>query len=162
GHTPYREMRLFHNDPAIRFRGVIHENIWPGINAYRVARGGRIGRSRLILDHEGYEGDQGHKHTRNLPLLCRALREDPTRVFGLCHLASICLALGKEGLAERAWRIALALVEDKRGSGFLPEDSLPYVSLIQRGLTAGTDVEPLLTQAERRFPRNLQLLWLRG
>ena len=162
GFTPYRELRLFRNDPLIRFRGVIHETIWPGVNAYRAARGGRIGRSGLVLDHEGYEGDQQHKHSRNLPLLTRALREDPTRVFIWCHLANICLATGREALAERAWRIALKLVKHKRGLGLLPEDSLPYISLAQRRLGEGKDVERLLTEAQRRFPRNLQLAWLQG
>jgi tetratricopeptide (TPR) repeat protein len=97
-----------------------------------------------------------------LPLLCRALREDPTRVFVLCHLATICLAIGREALAERAWRIALELVRSKRGRRLLPEDSLPYISLIQRGLAAGDDTGDLVAEARRRFPGNLQLVWLEG
>ena len=76
GLTPYWEMRLFRNDPAIRFRGVMHENIWPGIEAYRARRGGHVGKSPLVIDHRGYEGDQQPKHWRNPPLLARALRED--------------------------------------------------------------------------------------
>jgi tetratricopeptide (TPR) repeat protein len=162
GLTPYWEMRLFRNDPAIRFRGVMHENIWPGIEAYRARRGGHVGKSPLVIDHRGYEGDQQPKHWRNLPLLARALREDPRRVFVLCHLANVCLAIGKERLAERAWDIALELVRDKRGRGLVPEDCLPYVSLIQRELAAGGDALALLTEAQARFPRNLQLRWLQG
>jgi glycosyltransferase involved in cell wall biosynthesis len=162
GHTPYREMRIFRNHPTIRFRGIIHETIWPGITACRAARGGRIGRSDMVLEHHGYEGDQAHKHARNLPLLCRALREDPTRVFVLCHLATICLAIGREALAERAWGIALELVRSKRGRRLLPEDCLPYISLIQRRLAAGDDTGDLVAEARRRFPRNLQLVWLEG
>src|SRR5262249_2509008 len=77
GFTPYWEMRLFRNDPLIRFRGIIHENIWPGIETYRAKRGGKIGWSDLVLDHEGYERDQDKKHRRNLPLLRKALRKDP-------------------------------------------------------------------------------------
>src|SRR4030095_2686093 len=103
GLTPYLEMRLFRNDPAIRFRGVMHENIWPGIEAYRARRGGHAGKSALVIAHGGYEGDQQPKHWRNLPLLARALREDPRRVFVLCHLANVCAAIGKERLAEGRW-----------------------------------------------------------
>ncbi len=91
-------MRLFRNHPSIRFRGVIHENIWPGIDAYRAARGGRIGRSGLIFDHEGDEGDQTAKHRRNLPLLKKRLRADPIGVYSWCHLASIYAALGQDRL----------------------------------------------------------------
>jgi glycosyltransferase involved in cell wall biosynthesis len=162
GHTPYREMRIFRNHPTIRFRGIIHETIWPGITAYRATCGGRIGRSSVVLEHHGYEGDQALKHARNLPLLSRALREDPTRVFVLCHLATICLAIGREALAERAWRIALDLVRSKRARRLLPEDCLPYISLIQRRLAAGDDTGDLVAEARRRFPRNLQLVWLEG
>jgi len=160
--TPYWEMRLFRNHPAVRFRGVIHENIWPALTAYRVRHGGRVGRTRLAIDHRGYEENQQHKHWRNLPLLCRALREDPGRVFVLCHLASICVGIGKEALAERAWQIALEIVRAKRGRGLVPEDCLPYVSLIARQLAAEADPDALLTEAEAQFPRNLQLRWLRG
>jgi glycosyltransferase involved in cell wall biosynthesis len=160
--TPYLEMRLFRNDPLIRFRGVMHETIWPGIAAYRARRGGQVGDSGLVLDHSGYEGDQTPKHWRNLPLLSRALRDDPSRVFVLCHLASACVGIGREALAERAWRIALEIVRAKRGRGLIVDDVLPYISLIERELAAGGDPEILLSEAERQFPRNLQLRWLRG
>lgn len=160
GFTPYWELRLFRNDPRIRFRGIIHENIWPGINDYRKTKGGKIGRSGLVFDHEGYEGEQGHKHLRNLPLLRRALRKEPDRVFSWCHLATIYLALGKERLAEKAWKAGLEVV--KKTPRFRAEDSLPYIGLIQWRAGKARDVEPLLQEALQRFPHNLQLHWLRG
>ena len=160
GFTPYWELRLFRNDPLIRFRGIIHENIWPGIDAYRQARGGRIGRSDLAFDHEGYEGDQAHKHERNLPLLRRALRQDPNRVFAWCHLATIYLALNDERRAETAWKRALAI--SRRRHWPLLEDSLPYIGLIQWRSAKGDDVDRLLTEAMARFRDNLQLVWLCG
>jgi len=160
GFTPYRELRLFRNDPLIRFRGIIHENIWPGIHDYRKSKGGKIGRSGLVFDHEGYEGDQGHKYLRNLPLLRKALRKEPDRVFSWCHLATIYLAIGKERLAEKAWKAGLDVV--KKTSGFRAEDSLPYIGLIQWRFGKGRDVDPLMQEALQRFPHNLQLHWLRG
>jgi glycosyltransferase involved in cell wall biosynthesis len=160
GFTPYWELRLFRNDPRIRFRGIIHENIWPGIHDYRKTKGGRIGRSGLVFDHEGYEGDQGHKHLRNLPLLRKALRKEPDRVFSWCHLATIYLALGKDRSAEKAWKAGLDVV--KKTGGFRAEDSLPYMGLIQWRFERGRAIEPLLQEALRRFPHNLQLHWLRG
>jgi hypothetical protein len=160
GFTPYWEMRLFRNDPRIRFRRIIHENIWPGIDAYRSAEGGQIGRSELVFDHDGYEGDQSAKHRRNLPLLRRALRKDPTGVYSWCHLANIYVALGKGGLAEKAWAAALAVV---RGKAHPPgQDSLPYIGLIEWSLHHGRPVEPLLAEALHHFPSNLYLQWLQG
>lgn len=160
GFTPYWEMRLFRNDPGIRFRGVVHENIWPAIHEYRAARGGKIGRSGLVLHHEGYEGDQRAKHRRNLPLLHEALRQDPERVFCWCHLANTYLALGKERRAEKAWEVALAVVRKK--SKRLPEDVLPYIGLIQLVSGKGRDVSALLNEAMDRFPQNHQLRWVQG
>ena len=161
GFTPYWEMRLFRNDPRIRFRGIIHENIWPGIDAYRAARGGRIGRSELVLDHEGYERDQEVKHRRNLPLLRKALKEDPGKVFSWCHLATIYASLGKDRRAEKAWKAGLAVVR-KRPRSRSGEDTLPYLGLIQWRLARGRDTGRLLAEALERFPRNHQLHWLRG
>jgi tetratricopeptide (TPR) repeat protein len=160
GFTAYPEMRLFRNDPRIRFRGVIHEDIWPGIQAYRAACGGRVGRSGLVLDHVGYDGDQRPKHLRNLPLLQKAVREDPSRVFHWCHLASAHLALGETESAEEAWKTALEVVRKKRPVQVA--DSLPYIGLVQWWGGRGLEVEQLVTEGVARFPKNLQLRWLQG
>lgn len=159
-HTGYWELRLFLNDPLIRFRGVIHETIWPGLHAYRASRGGSVARSELVLDHVGYEGDQHAKHRRNLPLLLQALRADPTQVYHWCHLADIYAALGKDDQAERAWRRALRVT--RRRPRPQPEDSLAYVGLLQWRLRRGRDVAALLAEARGRFPGHLQLAWLQG
>ena len=161
GFTAYPELRLFVNHPLIRFHGRIHENIWPGINRYLHAIGGNIGSSDVILDHVGYEGDQQHKHQRNLPLLREALKADPSRVFSWCHLASIYLALGRRRLAKKAWTRALALVRKKRG-WLLAEDALPFIGLIQLGMHEGRGIRGLLEEALAAFPDNLHLLWLQG
>ena len=69
GFTLYREYRLFLNDPAIRFQGIIHEKMTPGINRLAKERGLRIVDVDLRLEHVGYDGPQEHKHRRNLPML---------------------------------------------------------------------------------------------
>jgi glycosyltransferase involved in cell wall biosynthesis len=157
-HTAYWEMRLFRNDPEIRFRGIIHENIWPGINVYRERRGGRIGRTRLVLEHDGYEGDQRRKHLRNQPLLERSLADDPSRVYSWCHLAGVREALGDAEGAEQAWTQALRVVRGKQSSQ--PEDVLPFLHLIERGLEDGDDVADLLGEALKRFSSSLHLALL--
>ena len=161
GFTPYWEMRLFRNDPLIRFRGIIHENIWPGIQAYRARHGGKLGRSDLVLDHDGYERDQDVKHRRNLPLLRKSLRRDPSKVFSWCHLAGIYTALGKPRLAKQAWKSGLAASRKRPRSG-IGEDSLPYIGLIRSRLGTWRRVERLLAEALERFPQNHELQWLQG
>ena len=158
GFTPYRVLRLFRNDPGIRFRGIIHETPWPAILERHSESD--VGLSQLILDHAGYEGDQRDKHARNLPLLHKALREDSTRVFSWCHLADIYLALGKERFAERAWRRALAIVRSKTRPS--QDDSLPYAGLIPWIVANGGNADELMVEALDRFGSNAQLWWIRG
>jgi hypothetical protein len=160
GFAAYPELRLFRNHPSIRFRGVMHERIWPDVKAYCARVGATVGVSHLVLDHEGYEGDQQHKHARNLPLLRKALREYPTRVFSWCHLASTHLALGRPRSAERAWKTALGIV--RRKHQLQPDDSLPYVGLVQWTSASGGRAISLLDEALERFPRHAQLKWLQG
>jgi tetratricopeptide (TPR) repeat protein len=138
----------------------MHERIWPDVKAYCARVGATVGVSHLVLDHEGYEGDQQHKHARNLPLLRKALREDPTRVFSWCHLASTHLALGRPRSAERAWKTALGIV--RRKHQLQPDDSLPYVGLVQWTSASGGRAISLLDEALERFPRHAQLKWLQG
>ena len=160
GFTPYREMRLFRNDPLVRFQGVIHENIWPGLRKRREARGGEIGESPLVLDHLGYEGDQGHKHERNLPLLLESLERDPERVFNWCHLARVYTELDEMALAEKAWLAGIDVARRKQDIRLA--DSFPYLGLIEHRMSAGMNVRALLDEAAAKFPGNMQLLWFEG
>jgi tetratricopeptide (TPR) repeat protein len=158
GYTPYRMLRLFRNDPAFRFTGIIHENIWQSILKHHAETD--AGTSRLTIDHLGYEGDQSHKNKRNLPLLHRALREDPTAVFVWSHLGGIYLDLGKPLFAERAWRSALAVARTRAEP--LQCDCIPYVNLIPLLADRGGEVDELMREALERFPANAQLWWLHG
>lgn len=160
GFTPYLELRLFRNNPLVRFQGVIHENIWPGLRKCRETRGGNIGESGLVLDHLGYEGDQSNKHERNLPLLLQSLECDPERVFNWCHLAGVYTGLGEVALAEKAWLAGVDVVRRKQPIRLA--DSFPYLGLIEHRMRAGEDVRGLLDEAADGFPGNMQLLWLEG
>ena len=160
GYTGYREMRLFRNDPRVRFEGAIHENIWPGIIWYLEEAGGEIGASELVLDHVGYDGAQDHKHHRNLPLLLEALEREPDRVYCWCHLGLVYLGLGDRTRAREAWRSALAALQ--RNGAPQAAGSLAYVELIQLELMEGGEVEELLGAALVMFPDHAHLIWLRG
>jgi len=160
GHTAYWVLRLFRNDPSVRFRGIIHENIWPALNEYSARTAGRIGRSALVLDHEGYEGDREAKNKRNLPLLVRSLRQDPGHVYSWCHLATIHMDMKAPEPARQAWLTALDLVRSREAQA--PEDILPYLGLIRNGADLGCDTDSLLAEALSRFPSSIQLQWLRA
>ena len=101
GSTPYYEYRLWRNDPRIRFRGVMHERVVDTIHVIAARDGLQVEDwPELELDHVGYEGDQLHKHVRNLPLLEQQLRLEPDNVFNWRHLYRVLSALGREAEAE--------------------------------------------------------------
>jgi glycosyltransferase involved in cell wall biosynthesis len=159
GYTAASKIRIFKNDPRIRFSGVIHEDAARRIYALSAAGAGKIGRTKLIIDHEGYEGDQTAKHTRNLPLLLKAVRRDRPRPINWFHLSQAALALGKTRLADRAAQKGLALV--RRTPWMLPESVLGYIGFIERELRHGRDTEVIFEEALRRCPGDPFLHWMR-
>jgi hypothetical protein len=110
GHTAYRELRLFMHDPRITFTGRMHEQIIPAVRAVCASDGKTIGTSTVTLHHVGYEGDLAHKHHRNLPLLERAVQEQPDRLYCWCHLGETLAGLGRPDAAEQALRRGIAIV----------------------------------------------------
>jgi tetratricopeptide (TPR) repeat protein len=160
--TPYAELRLFRNDPRIRFRGAIHERIHEGVEAVARADGKIIGDCDLTLRHLGYEDDQSHKNPRNIPLLRARLARDPGHLFSWWHLGQ-CLALaGDEDGAIDAWSngvaVARALPEDARHLS----DALSEASLIRLKVKRGVDVAAELREALALYPDHLSLQWIRA
>ncbi|MBL8579973.1 MAG: glycosyltransferase [Mesorhizobium sp.] len=93
--TPFREHRLFRNSPRIRFRGTMHETVMPDLALLIKETGGRVVDTRAEIQHLGYEGEQSHKHARNLPLLRAALKREPGRLYYWHHLVSTLEAIGE-------------------------------------------------------------------
>jgi tetratricopeptide (TPR) repeat protein len=156
--TPYREYRLWRNDPRIRFEGIIHERVVPSIHQVADQDGRSIGNSELMLVHLGYEGDQEQKHRRNLPLLVRQLQVEPTNLFARHHLARVLEALGEVGQSEQ---VLLEAVELARTQDPIdPLACLSYADLVRLGDQRGADTRALLEEAVLAFPDNCVLLWL--
>ena len=157
GVTRYHEHRLFRRDPRIRFRHLIHETIVPDIMA-RVDAGMRIGVSPLAIDHYGYDGDQSHKFTRNIPLLRERLAREPSHVYSWTHLGEMLAGAGDAAAARAAWQQAIALVRTQATRSAI--DAMPYGALL---LHDGDRASPdLLREARARFPHDLLLQWLDG
>ena len=104
--TPYWELRLFRNDPALRFEGVIHENIWPALLRLVETQVFDVPRLPLTIDHIGYEANQERKNARNLPLLQQAVQSDPDHVYCWAELGRIHYERGDlRGLGTRFGRV---------------------------------------------------------
>jgi tetratricopeptide (TPR) repeat protein len=160
GWTAYSELRVFRNDPRIRFRGVIHERIRPALEAVARTDGLVVGDCNLRLHHLGYEADQRPKNPRNIPLLREYLARDPDRLYCWWHLGECLRLSGDEAGAIAAWTNGitrlLALEPERRQIG----DSLLYLSLIKTKHNRGEPIDDLAAHALALFPDHLAFQWI--
>lgn len=159
--SAYLEYRIWRNDPAIRFEGIIHETVVPAIVrlAEREHRPVRI--ADLVLRHVGYEGDQRHKHLRNLPLLRREMRRNPTNLFVRHHLFRVLHGLGEHEEADSVLLDALSLVEEAAAGGPFDASGVLILSdAIRLREAQGQDAGGLLALALERYPDNCAFLVL--
>jgi tetratricopeptide (TPR) repeat protein len=160
GWTAYSELRLFRNDTRIRFHGVIHERIHPGVEAVARADKLDVGACDVELHHFGYEADQRPKNSRNIPLLREYLSRDPDRLYCWWHLGQCLHLAGEEAAAIEAWTSGitrlLALEPQQRQLG----DSTLYLSLLKLKHERGEEMDRLAAEAANLFPDNLAIQWI--
>jgi len=162
GYTRYREWRLFRNDPRIRFEGNIHETIVPAIREISIQEGLPIVQTTVEINHLGYDGDQAHKHARNLALLQSAVHSNPDRVYYWYHLAETLTAIGRADEATAAAAEGLAAAErndtdDQRAATSLIFQLLARTQIEQNGNPLG-----MIDHALARVPEDYALWFLRG
>ena len=160
GMTPYREYRLWRNDPRIRFEGFMHEKVVPSIHAVAEADDRPIGKCDLLLRHIGYDGDQTRKHRRNLDLLRRQMELEPDNLFNLHHLARVLTGIGAPAAAEEALELAVELA---RAKPFVDSAGvLAFGELVAIRHARGEDVTLLLEEGLASYPENWSLVWQQG
>lgn len=161
-YTRYREPRIFRNTPRIRFEGKIHETVVPCLRRMEAEEGLPIVASSIGIDHLGYEGDQSHKHARNLPLLKQSIQTTPERIFYWHHLAETLAALGEtQGALETALeglRIAESLPQPLQQA----DASLIRQLIARLYLENGLDPLDLIDDGLRRVPEDYGLLFLKA
>jgi tetratricopeptide (TPR) repeat protein len=164
GYSAYHEMRLFRADPRIRFEGRIHERVVPSIERVCRADGLLVGETDAAIQHLGYEDDQSRKHARNLPLLTRAVEDDPERVYLWWHLGETLSGVGRKRDAIEALRRAI----DIGGKAATPrapiEGSLAAQSLARLYLDASeaASAAEVIEQGLNMRPGDPALLLLKG
>jgi tetratricopeptide (TPR) repeat protein len=78
-------LRLFKNHPAIKYEGVVHEQVYNAI----IQLGGKVIPVPLVIDHSGYENPEIHKikAQRNVSLLRNYLAQYPDDITSILHYA---------------------------------------------------------------------------
>ena len=160
--TPYREYRLFRNDQRLRFKGSMHETMLPDLDALIASDGVRVVESPAGIVHLGYEGDQTHKHRRNLPLLRAALAENPDRLYYWNHLAETLSGLGETEEALRVSAQGLELAQgrsDRQSRRTASTLAFSNARLLDK---AGHDALPVIALGLEWYPANRALLFLKA
>ncbi|MCP3688042.1 MAG: glycosyltransferase [Gammaproteobacteria bacterium] len=87
-------LRLFRNQPDIRWQGRVHEQIRKPI----LDAGGEVRNAGLTINHLGYQTAQlrQQKAHRNLTLLLKQLAENPDSSFTLYNIGQCYLVLGQK------------------------------------------------------------------
>jgi len=109
-----RLLRLFRNDPAIRFRHAIHEDPSEGVQAHLRVTGRRLVHLEGPVDHLGYVRARARakdKKARDVALLVRCLDEDPHDLYSHLKLLEQARFWGDRDLWVAAASRARAAVE---------------------------------------------------
>jgi tetratricopeptide (TPR) repeat protein len=161
--TPFREYRLFRNDPRIRFKGSMHETMLPDLEALQKTIGARIDDSPAEIIHFGYEAGSEWKHERNLPLLRAAISANPDRLYYWYHLAETLEALGQ---VDAALSVGAEGLVRARAAG--PVSGGNAIAAMIAGTHAvllhrkGLDALPTIEEGLAHYPRNPSLRMLQA
>ena len=156
GFTRYGEPRLFLNRSDMRFRGRIHESVMPDIDRVCLEHGFTVIMTKAKIDHLGYDGNQDHKHARNLPLLESAVEGGQTRVYYYYHLAETLAALGRFVDATRIGHEGLDVARRNNSEKNRADASLIY-QMLARIDPPGEATLALIEEGMTRFPADYAL-----
>jgi tetratricopeptide (TPR) repeat protein len=160
-------VRLFRNNPAVRYCFPVHEQVVPALNVWAAPLGLKVKPSLLVIDHAGYEPHEREaKRPRNRRLLEKAVADHPTEPYLRFQLGaeSVVVFEGEvlpvEGL--RAARAHLAQAwHQTRGTD---QAQLPWLPVLA-GLLASAETvcgQPyealeIIGEAGRSFPEHPNL-----
>jgi len=162
GYTAYWEHRLFRRLPGIRFEGRIHESHLKTLMAHARRQGLAIGKSDVHIDHYGYDGDQSHKHPRNLPLLLDSIASNPGRPYYWYHLAETYAALGRLDEALDTGEKGLAAASRCRDEKDAADVNLVAQLVARLLIERGGDPSAIIADALGRFPDDHAMTFLKA
>lgn len=136
-----RLLRMFRNDPAIRFRYPIHEEVHTAVSTYLAATGKKLFALNGAVEHLGYVRDRAaakDKRTRDRRILRRCIEADPLDLYSHFKVLE----------QDRFWGDARAWGEDARAAAEALDRSSPE---LLREAPFGGELVALVVQG--LFPR---------
>ena len=124
----------------------------PSVQAYANANGLQIGRVNVDLNHFGYDGDQSHKHPRNLPLLLASIAENPNRPYFWYHITETYAAMGDVETALEVGERGLVVLGESFGEKELADVNLLAQAVARLRIDANHDPSDLIEAALDRMP----------
>jgi glycosyltransferase involved in cell wall biosynthesis/Flp pilus assembly protein TadD len=148
-------VRLFRNDPKVRWRYRVHEQILPAVRA----TGARVRFADVVVCHTGYQDPavRRRKLDRDLRLLGKEHAEQPEDPFTLFNLGQVMQELGRHAEALPYLRRSL----ERSG----PRDSIvrklhALIVGCHRALRQGQEAEAACAEGLRVCPGDTELLFL--
>lgn len=121
-----------------------------------------IGACGAKINHLGFDGEQGHKHLRNLPLLEEAVRVSPDRVYLWYHLAVTLQGMGRVDDAVAAARIGLEAARRNPSQRSRADSAAIYQLLADHDFDRGQDPKAILAEGLALEPGNHALRFLQA
>jgi glycosyltransferase involved in cell wall biosynthesis len=157
GATVVDHVRLFRNDPRIRWRYRVHEQILPGVRAI----GGEVRWSDVVVHHMGYvdAAVRRRKLDRDVRLLTLEDQEHPDDPFVLFNLGSVLSEATRPAEALPLLRRSLARSH--------PTDSIVrklYALIVacHRQLGQGDEALAACREGRSHYPDDAELLFVEG
>jgi tetratricopeptide (TPR) repeat protein len=157
GDTVVDHVRLFRNDPRIRWRYRIHEQILGSVKA----AGGEVAFSDVTVTHTGYADPavRARKLQRDLRLLEIEYAEQPRDPFTLFNLGMTCLELRQ---AERAYSLLEESLNRSHPSDSIVRKLFVLMANCRMIQDRPSDALRLCLRGQFVCPDDAELLYLEG
>ena len=155
--TVVDHVRLFRNDPHIRWKYRVHEQILPGVKS----AGGRSEWSDVVIRHIGYTDPalRGRKLERDLRLLKLEEQEKPDDAFTLFNLGSHYHEVNKPAEALPYLRRSL---EKSHSQDSIVRKLYATIAQCERSLDRLDAAVAACADGRRHYPDDAELLFLEG
>ena len=154
-------LRIFRNDPRIRYTGIAHAQVSSSVNRLVSMNAGIVRNLPVSIEHFGFEDEmEEQKALARTPLYQAGVQLQPQEPYLWRSLGVSYLAVGDLPEALHAWGKSLEVIRARVKTD--PPDALTYYDMIQYLMEKGENPVELVEEMALRFPDYPTTLWLRA